>query len=422
MKIRDHRVAVLIVVTSTVGAAFGIALALRPSPSLGGLQPLLVAKRFDEAERRIQAYLKAYPSNSQAHMLMAQVALARQDQKPRLALEHLKSVRADDSASQAIVLLNEGKAFSALHDYERAEASWLEALRVDPLVPEAGWALLGLYYVQGRRQDAHRLGMALHASEPDPRDRVQLLLELVRQDAQLLGFESIIQTFEPVVGQHPEDIHSTVALGLAWIRNSRPDRGLPLLRRLTDRCADNPLAWDALLIGLEEAALPEELAKTLARVPPSLAADQRFERHRGIVAQNRGDWSSAADALLRAQQYDPSDSQGLYRLSRVLRAAGRTEEAERWEPLVRKMEAARSEALPLYDETNAEMSRGAMPRPALYHRLADLREHMGRRDEALAWHRLVLQDRPNDPVSRAAETRLAGAEPPELRSVLKQSR
>ena len=49
---------------------------------------------------------------------------------------------------------------------------------------------------------------------------------------------------------------------------------------------------------------------------------------------------------------------------------------------------------------------GTDPHPDLYHRLADLREHMGRPDEAAAWHRHVLKDQPDDLVSLAAVKRL----------------
>ena len=49
---------------------------------------------------------------------------------------------------------------------------------------------------------------------------------------------------------------------------------------------------------------------------------------------------------------------------------------------------------------------GLAPHPDLYHRLADLRERMGRPDEALAWHRLVLRDAPEDSISLAALGRL----------------
>ena len=46
------------------------------------------------------------------------------------------------------------------------------------------------------------------------------------------------------------------------------------------------------------------------------------------------------------------------------------------------------------------------PHTDLYHRLADLREKLGRFDEARAWHRLVLRDVPDDALSLAALERL----------------
>jgi hypothetical protein len=49
---------------------------------------------------------------------------------------------------------------------------------------------------------------------------------------------------------------------------------------------------------------------------------------------------------------------------------------------------------------------GVAPHPELYQRIADLRERLGLADEAMAWHRLVLRDRPDDPISRAAVARL----------------
>ena len=96
----------------------------------------------------------------------------------------------------------------------------------------------------------------------------------------------------------------------------------------------------------------------------------------------------------------------LYRLSRALKAAGRPEEAEAFDLRVRAAKEARDQILPLYEEANAVKNLGVAPHPDLYRRLADLRERMGRHDEALAWHRLVLRDQPDDPVSRRPSRRL----------------
>jgi hypothetical protein len=60
----------------------------------------------------------------------------------------------------------------------------------------------------------------------------------------------------------------------------------------------------------------------------------------------------------------------------------------------------------VYDEAIAVKDIGVTPHSELYHRLADLRERMGRPDEARAWHRLVLRDDPSDAISQAALDRL----------------
>jgi hypothetical protein len=60
----------------------------------------------------------------------------------------------------------------------------------------------------------------------------------------------------------------------------------------------------------------------------------------------------------------------------------------------------------VYDEAIMMPTLGLQPHPELYRRLADLRERMGRTDEARAWHRRVLRDNPCDPVSLAALERL----------------
>ena len=141
-----------------------------------GLEPLLAARRFDEAERRIGEYLRVHPDQTPGQHADG---AGRPGAGRSEAATGPRAPRADQGPQRrgirAIVLLNEGKAYSALGRNDRAEAAWKDALRLDPRVPEAGWALLGLYYIQGRRAEAHRLGLELHAIEPDPRDRVQLL-------------------------------------------------------------------------------------------------------------------------------------------------------------------------------------------------------------------------------------------------------
>ena len=60
----------------------------------------------------------------------------------------------------------------------------------------------------------------------------------------------------------------------------------------------------------------------------------------------------------------------------------------------------------LYYEVLEVKTLGVEPHPELYQHLADLREKMGRFDEARAWHRLVLRDQPDNALSLAALERL----------------
>jgi tetratricopeptide (TPR) repeat protein len=382
---------------------------LRGRPSLESLPPLLAAGRFDDVEATLRAFLAIEPGDATAHMLMAQASLARPDPKPRLALEHLRKVRVTSRQARAIVRLNEGKAHSALGRQNLAEEAWLDALRLDPLVPEAGWDLLGLYQSQGRREDAHELAMRLFRREPDPHDRAQLLLELLRQDAQPISASSLIATFEPEVKAHPDDLYSAIALGRAYVASSRPEEGLLILRDLVKRFPDSLAAWDALLASLDESSLTDELAATLDRLPHAVASAPRLARHRGALGLRRRDWPQAVQWYRRARSVDPSDGRVLYRLCVALRAAGLTGELAELDSRFRALEAARERALPLYEEANAVSTLGTGRHRDLYQRIAELREAMGRPDEALAWHRLVLEHGPEDATSRAAVARLATA-------------
>jgi hypothetical protein len=90
----------------------------------------------------------------------------------------------------------------------------------------------------------------------------------------------------------------------------------------------------------------------------------------------------------------------------ALRFAGETVELRRAEALLRVYRNALEEMRPLYIEARAIKTLGLEPRRDLYHRLARLREQMGRFDEARAWNRLVLRDLPDDALSLGALARL----------------
>jgi tetratricopeptide (TPR) repeat protein len=407
-----------VLVSAAVAAAGALTLAgwyvLRPKTSLAEAAALAEARRFDEAEALVREALREDPSRSDAHMLAAQLALdrpeppvrtgRRPDPKPALeAIEHLKHVRPNDRYLAALAALHRGKAEYRLGRLEQAEASWLEALRIDPTIPEAGWFLLESYYLQGRPEDSRKLALRLHAVEPDPHDRAQYLLELVRQDAQPRAPASIVQWFEPVVEQNPDDLHASLALGSALVQAGEADRGIDVLRRAVKAHPDQAETWNAWLTGLDDAGQIETLEKVVDRLPPEFAGLPRFAKHKARIFQERGDWKSAAADYRRALEAEPHDHRLEYRLSRALRNAGDTSEADRFDRRHRSYTAATEEVRALYEQANAIKTLGVRPHPDLYRRLAENRERLGLKEEARAWYHLALRDGADPAVSEALE-------------------
>ena len=375
-------------------------------PDLGDICALAREGQFDQAQELMTLYLHAFPGEGRAHLLMAQLAMDRPDAQPQAALDHLGRIRTSTAKEAAVVRFSVGRAHYQQKRYDLAETCWREALELDPKVPEAGWALIDLLEFEGRADEVHRLGMQLFEVEPDPRDRVRLLLEMSRLDIDRVAPESAVQVFEPVWRQHPAYLPLALAVGLALVHNSQSAKGIEVLRDALQRHPDSAEAWDGLLTGLDEGYEPDLLGQEFARIPKSLAADPRFAKHEGNVAQRARDWPRAVEAYRRAHAFEPFNGVVLYRLRMALQAAGETAELQRADQLLTVYRNALEEMRPVYVEAFAIKTLGLEPRPELYHRFAGLREQMGRFDEARAWHRLVLRDVPDDAPSLAALARL----------------
>ena len=129
--------------------------------------------------------------------------------------------------------------------------------------------------------------------------------------------------------------------------------------------------------------------------------------HEGMVAQNAGDWPRPCSRT--AAPRPAIRTMGSYlsppRRARLARGPRRLDRVHRWYV---SFEDAFERMRGVYEEAMREPTLGVAPHPELYHRLADLREQMGRPDEAPAWHRLVLRDDAADPTSLAALRRLEG--------------
>ena len=248
--------------------------------------------------------------------------------------------------------------------------------------------------------------MRLYVTEPDPRDRVRLLLEMTRLDIDKVAPGSLVQVFEPVWRQDPGNVPLGVAVGLAFVHDSHAEQGIEVLSTVLQQHPDSAQAWDGWLTGLDDGYQPERLASEFARLPQSLRADPRFAKHEGTVAQGARDWPRAIAAYQRAYAFEPYNGVVLYRLRMAHRAVGETADFHRIDELLTTYQAAFKQMRAVHTEAMSVKTLGVAPHTDLYHQLAALREQLGRFDEARAWHRLVLRDVPDDALSLAALARL----------------
>jgi tetratricopeptide (TPR) repeat protein len=368
---------------------------LRHQPNLDEVFALAQAARFDEAEAQGEKYLRLFPNDPRALLVMAELALARPTPDPNRALARLERIRAGSPALAAWVRVDQGNAHFLLSRFNRAEACWNEALRCDPAAREAGRRLLDLFTLQGRAAEARSLALGQFERETDPRQRVQLLSRLARFDVDPPDPWMIINRFEPAIQSQSADLPTALACGLALTSVSRSQEGLPLLRQAVERHPDDPLAWDALMSGLELASQHAELVQIFKSLPESLKADPRFAKHRGRIEQDAGRWPEAARAYRRAWDFEPEYTVG-YRLSRALYFAGETGEAKRFEKLLLDYRAAYQQVRALVEKAHAAVRDGHTLPSDLGDRMAELRERMGRSEEARAWRRIRSQSAPGD--------------------------
>jgi tetratricopeptide (TPR) repeat protein len=370
------------------------------------IQSLSRAGKEDLALDKVESYLRTSPADSSARVLAAELALEGSDPETTRILEHLNLVTAADGALLARARVARGKVFYLQQRYDEAEASWLDALRIDPLVPEAAWALLDLYYLEGRDDEARGVALAQHEIEPDARDRVGFLVEIIRQEVEPPDPASLVARFEPAARGQSDAVRPSLVLGVALVRSSRASEGLDILLQAVTRHPDRHEAWRALLTSLESAGDYPRLVEFWNKAPAALRGQAAMARHEANAAQARGDRAMAAAAYRRAWEADPGDMTAAYRLARSLHALGRHAEAAAFDGILEAAGTARNDLPGLYHELIAARDRKALPQAALCERLARNRQSLNRHAEARAWHNLAMKTQPGNSYGTAASKRL----------------
>ena len=413
MAARGRWLAVGVAAATAVGLSLALAgpirRSMRPAPRLAPARLAAQEGRFDEAEGLLDTYLAAFPEDAEARLLDIRLLIDRPNPRSEKGLKAIEGFPRTDPRLAALADVYRGKALFQLDRLGSARRAWEEALRLHPPVAEAGWLLLQLDYFQQRRDRAGRRALAMFEGETDRIDQVGLLLELVRQDVEVLATAEVVKQLAPAARAEPDDLPTTLAYAVAYVREGHAEEGVAMLRKVVAALPADVDARDALLEALGDSGDLDGLAKALADLPPPMALDARLAVHRGRLALERRDYDGALAAYDAAEPARPYDLKVAHRHATAARRAGKEDRAKAIEAVEERYKGAMAELKDLYTRVDAQRKLRRVPTPAVDRTFADLREAMGHPAEALAWHRLARQLDPDDAQSRAAVERLSAA-------------
>ncbi len=297
------------------------------------------------------------------------------------ALQMLEAVQ-DTSPLAAEARFRQGQIYHGLHQWSLAEKLWKEALRLDPRLPEVGWHLIEMYFIEERLKEAAALALQQFRVEPEPHDRVLWLLEIVRQEHERIAPGEAIRMLEPVRLHDPENLYVLRLIGRNYITLGRISEGIDRLNEALRLDPDNLDTWFFLVWALYEQGEFDRVGKLWSALPESAWDDARFLRYHGMWLEAQGRQQEALADYEKGIQLAPFDRKLRYQLAQLLRRLGRDREADVHAEQAVAIDQARERLGQLYQETRAINDD---PSPDVCRQFAQCWEAMGRLDQAQAW-------------------------------------
>jgi tetratricopeptide (TPR) repeat protein len=291
----------------------------------------------------------------------------------------------DDSPLAPECRLREGQIYRALGRWNKAEKAWLRALKIQKDYPEVGWYLLDLYYMEERFEEAKKLALELFEAEPEPRDRVLWLLELIRQEHERVAPAELIRVLWPVIQWEPDNLYANRLIGRCYLTLGRVSEGLEHLEKALQLAPQDLETWYYLISRLYELGDLARLAELWPEVPADAWKQARFHRYKGMWAEGMGRTEEALQSYRKALELDSYDRKAHYQYGQLLGRLG-------IEPEKAEFHRRRSEAIDKARVRLGELYLQALqvkhdPTPEACLQIADCWETMGEVAQAQAWRK-----------------------------------
>ncbi len=334
------------------------------------------------------------------HFLMARVLLSRGDDE--LALQHFAQVPVDHPHFRETCRLAAPRLVRQ-NRWGEAEALMGLCLTRWPNESPIKLELARLYFQQDRKEEARSLLWDLFANRVEP---VRMLFLIWAIDFDPFYPLERLALLESAYDRSPEHYESRRSLAQCYLELNQPERARPLLDEcLADRQHD--LRARSQLIQCHLAEGKVSLAVRLLKDTSEL--DRNWESLRADVALADGDVAAAMEHRTRARQLEPGEPQVHFQLGQLFQQMGRGDEARDAMEKYRELQGAVDELRMVIARVRGSASSTVVRDPALYAKIADFFETLGRPREALAWYDQALLVAPGFPLSRDALARIGPA-------------
>lgn len=390
-----RRIGIWMVFAAVILAA-GVAVAVRngsrPDPRAlrAEIHRAAAAARWDRAGVLLDRLAEVQAPDTEATLLRAEVANGQG--RPDDALALLDALP-DHAPGAARARLYAAQLERNRHRIRRAEARLLDAVALEPGLPQARRELIYLYGMQARREELAAQFRAL--AELGPLDQNELMMWTASHEDIWVN-DSIEDDLQRFLDADPEDRQSRLALAEVHLRDGRLDACEAVLKPLPNSDVE-ALALRAQ-VAMDRADLDAARA-LLAEGPRAHARLARLARLRGRLAVRDRDPAAAVAAYQIAVELAPTNREGLQGLALALTLAGDEQSAAEY---TRRAGALR-EVADLLDRVRALDGQVDRALPA---RLGAACEAAGQRDEARAWYRLAVTLNPLDADAQQALYRL----------------
>jgi tetratricopeptide (TPR) repeat protein len=296
------------------------------APVLTLMESLIAVDRMQEAETRLEAFLKAHPDNARAHLSMSRCRLshgdlARAAEHAHLAEDHPATTRAANELLAQILHRQGDKAESDRR--RRIAASISESQWPDPYYEEAISHRVGLKTLLVRADKMYAVG--------DVEATIPILEEAVRKYpdsdwAHVLLGRSLIrtrklpaaeQTLRRAVELAPTSVEAQFRLGVSIYMQKRPAEAADWFRKATALKPDFTMAHHNLgfcLVDLKDIPAALEAFTAAAESDPN-----SYEAHAilGTLLANQRRFDEARVHLQRAVELKPGDAKARQQLQQL---------------------------------------------------------------------------------------------------------